>query len=172
VCNTSGCYAARVRPIFLAVLVLSSCGSEPPARRTEPPAPTTHAQCTVTLRFEDESPADESGAPRATSIVELPRTRVTLVRICDPGGTETRVIGSEVGVCQFAEPAGALLRARCWWAGQGSEIAVERVLRDLVARRADTSDATGVGPWTDAAELELPVDAQVNVLGPATLPGR
>ena len=160
-----------MRPLLLAVLVLSSCGSEPPARHTEPRA-TTRAQCTVTLRFEDENPLAEGDEPRATSIVELPRTRVTLVRICDPGGTETRLVGSEVGVCQFAAPAGALLRARCWWAGQGSEITVERVLRQLVARRADVDEETGPGPMTDAAELELPVDARVNVLGPDTLPGR
>ena len=97
---------------------------------------------------------------------------MTLVRICDPGGTETRLVGSEVGVCQFGEPGGALLRARCWWAGQGSEITVERVLRQLVARRADFDEETGVGPLTDAAELELPPNATVNVLGPETLPGR
>jgi hypothetical protein len=161
-----------VRPLFALVIVLSSCGSEPPAHHTEPRATTTHAQCTVTLRFEDESPADEGRGPRSTSIVELPRTRVTLVRICDPGGTETRLVGSEVGICQFAAPGESLLRARCWWAGQGSEIAVERVLGQLIARRADVDEETGVGPMTDAAQLELPPDATVNVLGPDTLPGR
>jgi hypothetical protein len=161
-----------VRPIFLALIVLSSCGSEPPARHTEPRATSTRAQCTVTLRFEDEDPVDEGAPPRTTSIVELPRTRVTLVQICDPGGTETRLVGSEPGVCQFVEPAGALLRARCWWAGQGSEIALERVLRQLVARRAEWTEEGGAGAMTDAAELELPLDAQINVLGPETLPGR
>lgn len=158
--------------MFLAILVLSSCGGEPPARHTEPRATTARAQCTVTLRFEDESPVDEGEPPHGTSIVELPRTRVTLVRICDPGGTETRLVGSEAGVCQFADPAGALMRARCWWAGRGSEITVERVLRQLVARRAEWTEEGGAGPMNDAAELELPVDAQLNLLGPDTLPGR
>jgi len=103
------------------------------------------------------------------SAVALPHTRVTLVRICDPGGTETRLIGSELGICQFGDPGAALLRARCWWAGEGSEIEVHRVLRQLVVRRAELHE-DHLGAFTEGAELDVPVGATLDVLGPETLP--
>jgi hypothetical protein len=148
----------------LGFVLLSACGT-PPATRAIEPAP-RRAQCTVTLRFEDRD--EQPGAD--PSVVVLPHTRVTLVRICDPGGTETRVIGDEIGVCQFGDPGDALLRARCWWAGRGAEIEVHRVLRRLVVRRAVLDEATGLGPYADSVDLELPASAELNVLGPETLP--
>lgn len=145
-----------------AILAIA-CGSPPSTRSVEPAPPRT--QCTVTLRFEDDT-TDEA----EPSVVVLPHTRVTLVRICEPGGTETRVIGSELGICQFGDPGEALLRARCWWAGNGSEIEVYRVLRQLVVRRAVLTEEGGLGPFEDALELDFPVGAQLNILGPETLP--
>jgi hypothetical protein len=147
---------------WLAVVILVGCGT-PPATRAVEPAP-RRTQCTVTLRFEDR---DEPAEP---TVMALPHTHVTLVRICDPGGTETRVVGDEVGICQFGDPGEALLRARCWWAGQGAEIEVHRVLRRLVVRRAVLDEETGLGPFSDAIDMELPASAQLNVLGPDTLP--
>lgn len=122
----------------------------------------------MTLRFEDQTP-EEDGPPPADPALALPRTRVTLVRICQPGGTETQVIGTETGVCQFADPGDALVRAHCWWAGEGSELEVQRVLRQLVVRRAEVHEGSA-GPMQDAGELSLPVGAEVHVLGPDTLP--
>lgn len=117
----------------------------------------------MALRFED---ADEAAAP---SDVALPQTRVTLVRICEPGGTETRLVGTEPGICQYGDPGEALLRARCWWTGNGSEIEVHRVLRQLVVRRAVLTDGT-LGPFEDAIDLDLPAGAELDALGPETLP--
>lgn len=134
-------------------------------RQPDPPTPRT--QCTVTLRFEDQTP-EEDGPPPADPALALPRTRVTLVRICEPGGTATQLVGVETGVCQFGSAGDALVRARCWWAGQGSEIEVQRVLRQLVVRRAELHDGE-LGPMQDAGELALPVGAEVHVLGPETL---
>lgn len=147
----------------LLFLGLVACGSPPSTRSVEPAPPRT--QCTVTLRFEDDTAGGMD-----PSVVALPHTRVTLVRICDPGGTETRIVGSELGVCQFADPGEALMRARCWWAGNGSELEVHRVLRQLVVRRAELTEEGGLTPFSDAVELDLPVGAQLNVLGPETLP--
>ena len=144
-------------------LIVLGCGSPPATRSAEPVARRT--ECTVTLRFADDTAGE--GEP---SVVAIPHTRVTLVRICDPGGTETRLVGSEVGVCQFGDAGDALLRARCWWAGQGSEIEVHRVLRQLVVRRAVLDEETGLGPFADAIDLDLPASAQLSVLGPDTLP--
>jgi hypothetical protein len=154
----------------LLVLALVACGT-PSSTRSVEPAP-RRTQCTVTLRFEDATPPDEGpeGADGTPSVVALPHTRVTLVRICEPGGTETRVVGSELGVCQFGDPGEALLRARCWWAGDGSEIEVHRVLRQLVVRRAVLTEEGGLGPFEDVVELATPAGAELNVLGPATLP--
>lgn len=153
-----------MRWLLVASIVLG-CGTPPATHAVEPPPRRT--QCTVTLRFEDQDDAPPGSDP---SVVVLPHTRVTLVRICDPGGTETRVVGSEVGVCQFGDPGEALLRARCWWAGQGAELEVHRVLRRLIVRRAVLDEHTGLGPFEDSVDLELPVSAELNVLGPETLP--
>ncbi len=144
-------------------MAVVACGS-PPSTRSAPSAP-QRTECTVALRFEDETPGDDE-----PSLVALPRTRVTLVRICDPGGTETRFVGNEPGVCQFSDPAGALVRARCWWGSEGSELEVHRVLRQVVVRRAAWTDADGTGAFTDAVELDLPPGAELNVLAPDTLP--
>ena len=119
----------------------------------------------MTFRFEDDTAGGMD-----PSVVALPNTRVTLVRICDPGGTETRIVGSELGVCQFADPGVALMRARCWWAGNGSELEMHRVLRQIVVRRAELTEEGGLGPFSDAVELDLPVGARLDVLGPETLP--
>jgi hypothetical protein len=151
-----------VRAIGLTFLLAVGCGS-PPATHSVEPAP-LRTQCTVTLRQEDDTAGGID-----PSLVALPHTRVSLVRICDPGGTETRLVGSELGVCQFADPGAALLRMRCWWAGDGSELEVHRVLRQLVVRRAVLDDEQ-LGAFSDAVELDLPVGAQLNVLGPDTLP--
>lgn len=125
----------------------------------------------MTLRFEADDPSPEDEPPPASPAdIALPHTRVTLVRICEPGGTETRIVGNEVGVCQFGDPGAALLRARCWWAATGSELEVHRVLRQIVVRRAELTEEGGVGPFSDAVELDLPVGAQLNILGPETLP--
>jgi len=156
---------SRVRWLQILVWVtLIGCGTSPSTTHSAAPAP-LRTDCTVTLRFEDEG-SSEAGDP---SVVALPRTHVTLVRICQPGGTETRNVGSELGVCQFADPGEALLRARCWWAGNGSEIEVHRVLRALVVRRAELRDEE-LGAFSDAVELDLPVGAHLDVLGPSTLP--
>ncbi len=112
---------------------------------------------------------DDTAGGMDPAVVAIPHTRVTLVRICEPGGTETRPIGSEIGICQFADPGDALMRARCWWAGNGSEIEVHRVLRQIVVRRAELHEDR-LGPFSDAIEMDLPVAAQLNVLGPDTLP--
>lgn len=143
---------------------LAACGS-PTTPGTAAPAP-RRTRCTAALRFED---ADEGAAP---SDVAMPRTRVTLVRICDPGGTETRVVGTEPGICQFGDPGVALLRARCWWTGQGSELELHRVLRQLVVRRATLTESGELGPFEDVLDLDLPAGAELDVLGPETLPRR
>ncbi len=151
-------------------LAAPGCGSPPSSHSVEPTPPRT--QCTVTLRFESDDPLPGealSDAP-ADPALALPHTQVTLVRICDPGGTETRIVGNELGICQFADPGEALLRARCWWAGRGSELEVFRVLRQIVVRRAELTEESGLSPFSDAVELDLPVGARLNVLGPETLP--
>jgi hypothetical protein len=152
--------------IGLALMALAlGCGSGPsPSTHTVDPAPPRRTQCTVALRMEDDTAGETE-----PSDIAIPHTRVTLVRICEPGGTETRVIGSEAGICQFADPAEALIRVRCWWAGDGSELELHRVLRQIVVRRAVLEDEV-LGPFSDAVELDLPVGAQLNVLGPDTLP--
>ena len=157
------------RIAVIAWLALAACGSSsppPPAEREREP----HARCTVALRFEDgdEGASEES----AESEIALPHTRVTLVRICEPGGTETRVVGTEVGVCMHADAGGALLRARCWWAGEGSEIAVHQDRSELVVRRASWDETTGRAAWTEVLDLALPRNAEVHALGPDTLPAR
>lgn len=154
-----------MRGLALTALVLAACGSPPASHTTtaSEPAP-RRTQCTVALRFEDDTAGGVDPA-----IIAIPHTRVTLVRICEPGGTETQVVGSEVGICQYADPGEALLRARCWWAGEGSELELTRVLRDVIVRRAEVHDDVR-GDFAVAAQLDLPASAQLNVLGPSTLP--
>jgi hypothetical protein len=154
-----------VRALFgwLVIAMALGCGSPPSTTHPVEPAP-RRTQCTVTLRLEDDTAGGMD-----PSAVALPHTRVTLVKICEPGGTETRVVGSELGICQFADPGPALMRLRCWWAGDGSELEVHRVLRQLVVRRAELTDEQ-LGAFSDAIELDLPVGAELNVLGPETLP--
>ena len=152
-------------PALLLLVTLVACGSPAASHTTTSSGPAPRrTQCTVALRFEDDTAGGVDPA-----IVAIPHTRVTLVRICEPGGTETQVIGSEVGICQYAEPGEALLRARCWWAGEGSELELTRVLRDVVVRRAEIHEDVR-GDFAVAAQLALPASAQLNVLGPSTLP--
>jgi hypothetical protein len=146
------------------VLWMAAIGCGTPSSPPSAPPVATRTQCTIALRMEDDTAGGMDPA-----VVAIPHTRVTLVRICEPGGTETQAIGSEIGICQFADPGDALMRARCWWAGNGSEIEVHRVLRQIVVRRAELRDDR-LGPFSDAAEMDLPVAAQLNVLGPDTLP--
>lgn len=147
----------RVIPLF--VLVLAGCGAtsrpalgpEPEEASEDEPPPTV----AIALRLEDAG-ADEN---------ETPRTRVVLVAIA-PDGRSTAELGVETGACWHVAMDGALITARCWWAGAGAAYAVHREGESIVAHRRDVDEQSDEPQWRESGRLDLPQDAVLEVLAP------
>lgn len=119
----------------------------------------------VALRLEDAGATED----------ETPQTRVALVRIAPDGERTLEELHVEPGACWAeAGQGGVLLTARCWWAGAGARYEVRREGGEVVARRQDVDEMTENGGWADVGRLEVPEDANLQVLAPgrhASLPG-
>lgn len=154
------------RAIAIAV-VLAGCGGATVDETTTPAEP-VRRECTAALRFQEpglEEPGSEEPAEAATDAAEeRPLTAISLVLICEGDPTRRVAIGSEVGACFREEDHASLLRARCWWAGEGASIVVRHEDDALVVRRASFDEATGPGEYVESARLEVPDDADVRPL--------
>lgn len=142
---------------LLVVCVVAGCGAAPPPveTRADDDEPETYA---VALRLEDAG-TDEN---------ETPHTAVSLVRIA-PGGERTvESLRDEIGACYNIEASGALVAARCWWAGEGARYVVRREGDAVIALRAQAHEETDEGPLEEIGRVEVPADAELQVL----LPGR
>lgn len=138
-------------------LALLGCGGAAAVVRDEEARDEPPPRYGIALRFEGADAAD-GGAPR---------TRVSLVRIPPEGERTVRELAVEVGAC-FHEPAGeALIAARCWWAGEGARYEVRREGEVVVALRADVDAEGSAGELAEVARLEVPEDAELDVLAPS-----
>lgn len=157
--------AVRVASSSLIALALAACGGAgcggAGAAASTRAAPDPD-RCLVALRFAggDEAPVEGP---------EIPRTMVSLVRICDRDGRVVAPIGELEGVCQHAEPAAdAWIAARCWWPGHGARgLRVVAEGPTVTALGAD-EDAEGalLGALEPLTSIELPRGARVDVLAP------
>jgi hypothetical protein len=137
------------------IVLLAGCGGAGAAGGTTPEAP--RRECTAALRFEEP---DET----APVIDDRPRTDVSLVLICEGEGTRRVAIGAEVGACFGSDAGDALLRARCWWGGDGAILEVRTEDDALVVRRAGIDEEGGAGALEETARLPLPEGAHVQPL--------
>ena len=144
------------RAVAIAV-VLAGCGGATHDEVTTPTEP-VRRECTAALRFEEPPEVATDAAE------ERPLTAISLVLICEGDPTRRVAIGSEVGACFREEDQASLLRARCWWAGEGASIVVRHEDDALVVRRASFDEATGPGVYEESARLEVPGDADVRPL--------
>ena len=134
-----------MRRAALAILTASllGCGAAtPPPETPEDEAEGPPPSYAVALRFADAG-ADEN---------ETPQTRVLLVRIAPDG---ERV---------------ALILARCWWAGAGARYEVRREGDAVIARRAGVDEMEGDQTLEEAARVEVPESARLEVLAPGGAP--
>jgi hypothetical protein len=141
--------------MFIA-LSSGGCGGASGAGTTTPEDDAERA-CTAALRFED--PAE--GQPPED---QPPRTVVSLVLICEEEPVQRATLGSEVGACYPIESQGVLLRARCWWGGEGSVIEVRRQDDVLVVERSGIDEHTGTGPPSEVSRMDVPEGAHVEAL--------
>lgn len=163
-------------------LGVAACGGAPrgDARTT---AEEDRRECTAALRFEEPGSGDPgsgepgSGGPGSgepgvegpggdvpTDTEEVPHTEVSLVLICEREPTRRVAIGTEVGACFREEDDRVLLAARCWWAGSGAMIHVERDADTLVVRRAGIDESSGIGRYEESARLDVPPGAILSAL--------
>lgn len=162
----SGRRASRFRrtvSIFAVALgiALGGCGGTAAAPPVEEPEPEEGPTVAVALRFV-EGPTDEA--------TDTPHTRVLLVRIVPDEGRSTEEVGSFEGVCQHVAPTGgAVLAARCWWAGFGASIDVVREDDTLVARRVRLDERAPAAEPEEAVRMALPENAVLDPIVPATL---
>jgi hypothetical protein len=139
-----------------AALFASACGGAPPGGGGTTVEP-ERRRCTAALRFQEPAEAEESDpAP--------PRTAITLVLICEDRSTASFPVGDEVGACYPIDAAGALLRARCWWAGVGAIVEVHRRGDALIVVRSAVDEHTGIGAPRTVGELEVSEGADVGTL--------
>lgn len=110
----------------------------------------------VALRFEDAEESEDG----------TPRTRVSLVRITPEGERTVSELATEPGACFHQPVRGALIAARCWWAGEGARYEVRRAGDEIVALRAEVHEETVAGEPIEVARLEVPRDAELDVLAP------
>jgi hypothetical protein len=146
--------AARVIATILSLYGLAACGaattgSTVTTAEVAPPRPYA-----VALRLE-EAEEDAEGTPH---------TRVSLVRITPEGVRTVETLATEVGACYHQPRPGALMAARCWWAGVGSDYEVRRSGDAIVATRTEVDEETGAGAPSEVARLEVPSDAEVQVV--------
>ena len=127
-----------------------------------PGPPARPERLAVALRFED------AGVDAAT---DTPRTRVVLALVRESDGrTETHALGVIDGACNYVAPtADALLAGSCWWAGSGANYDVVRRDRALVVRRIFEDEQSEALPLETVLRLELPENAQLQVIAPDTL---
>lgn len=148
---------SHARAILVAV-VLAACGA--PAQSVEIEEP--HAQeppprYAIALRLDDAEEREDG----------TPQTRVSLVRIRPDGERTVEALRTEPGACYHVDPgAGALIQVRCWWAGQGAMYAVRRSHDAVVALRADVDEEAGAGELEEVARVDVPDDAELDVLAP------
>jgi hypothetical protein len=141
---------------FVGVMLglgLGACGAASPGPATEPTAAPPPRPYAVALRLE-EAGEDEQGTPH---------TRVSLVRISPDGVRTVETLRTEVGACYHQPRSGALLAARCWWAGFGAEYEVRRRGDAVVALRAEVEEI-GPGEPAEVARLEVPAGAELQVV--------
>lgn len=152
--------SAHLVPLLLAL----GCGATSPRAESAGTAP-ARRPCTVALRFE-EPPGEAPGSngERGAALDDAPRTDVALVVLCEGEATRRVALGREVGACYRTDPADALLRATCWWGGQGAWLEVRRQGTDLVVLRADVDEVVGRGQARERARLTVPADAFVRPL--------
>lgn len=135
--------------------VLAACGGDPPdgGRGTliheAPPEPAP--EVAVGLRFEDAGVLDGT---------DTPRTHVRLVVIDTEHGRVLDDVGTFSGACTPANDGlGAVVAARCWWAGAGTDVLVRRDGDRLVVTVIELDEEAGPGPPRVAVERALPARA-------------
>lgn len=147
--------------IALALALVACGGAATPVRGAEDARDEPPPRYGVALRFEDAA-EDEHGTPH---------TRVSLVRIAPDGERTVSELATEVGACFHQSAPGALIAARCWWAGEGAAYQVRRAGDAIVALRAEVHEETGAGEPAEVARLEIPREAELDVLAPGgTMP--
>jgi hypothetical protein len=155
-----------MRAFVLGVVLAVGCGgaSVPPPEEPEEEEEEEGPIVAVTLRFE-EAPSDEA--------TDTPHTRVVLVQIAPDEGRSTAEVGTFAGVCQHIAPdVGAVLAARCWWAGFGARVTVLREGDDLVAYGVRLDEHAPASDPEEAARMTLPENARLDPILPATLRGQ
>ncbi len=148
---------ASILPVLLAACGGAAAGAPPPEPEPDEEGPTA----AIALRFA-EAPTDEATG--------TPFTRVLLVTIVPDEGRSTTEAGIFEGACQHVVPReGAVLEARCWWAGFGAEVVVRREGDSLVVQRIRLDEHTRAPEPEEAARVELPPRARLDPIVPATL---
>lgn len=111
----------------------------------------------VGLRLE-EAPSDPDGAPR---------TALRVVKLTPEGDREIVDVGVFGGACvQDADVRrGTVVSARCWWAGAGSEIWIERRGDELVVLHRETREGAPAGETRSVTTIALPEGAVVDPIG-------
>ncbi|AKF05362.1 hypothetical protein DB32_002511 [Sandaracinus amylolyticus] len=143
--------------MIASAALLVACGGATNAGSTTP-VDAPRRECTAALRFAEPEVAQ-------TSDEEMPRTAIALALICEDEPIRTVAIGTEVGACFNDEASdGALLRARCWWAGQGAIVVVRRNGEVLEVLRADVDEHTGAGALERVTQLEIPANHVLHTL--------
>lgn len=145
--------AALLR-VSIILLLPAACGGAAQTDRTTIGVP--ERECTAALRFEEP----DTMLPDA----DRPATRVSLVLLCENESPRRVLLGDEVGACFRIEEERALLRARCWWAGEGAMIEVAHETDALIVRRAAIHEASGISAFEEIARLEVPPRARVQAL--------
>ena len=142
---------------ILVVLSVMACGGAPPPVETadeeEDGPPPTYA---IALRLADAG-TDEN---------ETPRTPVSLVRIAPDDERTVAALRQEIGACYHVESTGALMTARCWWAGHGGTYVVRREGDSVVALRTDVHEEGAPATPEEVGRVEVPADAELQVLAP------
>lgn len=95
---------------------------------------------------------------------DRPCTTISLVLLCEDGTRSALQIGDEIGACYPIDSADALLRARCWWAGEGSLVEVRREGGALIVFRTTVDEYTGTGEPQRIGSLKIPPGAIVETL--------
>lgn len=148
----------RLAQIALACS-LAACGAPAapvataPDSAREPP----RVRYAVALRLEEAGETEDG----------TPHTEVSLVRIAPDGARTIETLGTEPGACYHHAQPGALIAARCWWAGFGAEYEVRRTGDGVVALRAEVDEEAGRGELTELTRLDIPDGVELEVLGAA-----
>jgi len=142
---------------ILFVLASTGCGAAPvaPTGPVEESVEAPPPRYAIALRFEEEDPSEDG----------TPRTRVSLVRITPEGERGVHALRAELGACYYEPHPEALTAGVCWWAGAGARYVILRRGGEVVALRAEADEERGYGDLEELASVEVPEDAELDVLG-------